>query len=393
MAERRRVRLADVTTKIGSGATPRGGSAVYGHHVTAFVRSQNVHDNQMLTSDIAFISDSAAELLKGVAVRKYDVLINITGDSIARCALVDLSVLPACVSQHVAILRADAGLDPRYLQKYLVNPPVKEWLLTIATGGTRPALTKRQLANLEILVPPISEQRAIAEVLGALDDKIAANAALATNLEALAVDLVSGLKVTVALDELVEYVKASVAPDAMTAGTVAHFSLPAFDSGRMPELVEPTEIKSSKFVISNPSVLVSKLNPRIRRIWNVPVVADELAVSSTEFLVLEPRYCTSSLLWALLSRPSFSTALEGKVAGTSGSHQRVRPADLLATPVPEPREIRPSLADLVTSLGLRASQAMQEKVILASTRDALLPALMSGKLRVRDAEKTLEKVL
>jgi type I restriction enzyme S subunit len=77
------------------------------------------------------------------------------------------------------------------------------------------------------------------------------------------------------------------------------------------------------------------------------------------------------------------------VAGTSGSHQRVRPDDLLNTPIGNPRDVHARTAALVTGLGLRAQGARCESFKLAATRDALLPALMSGRLRVRDAERAV----
>ncbi|WP_434080515.1 restriction endonuclease subunit S [Sanguibacter sp. Z1732] len=168
-------KLGELTSKIGSGATPRGGSTVYRPSGTTFIRSQNVHDHKMRLEDVAYIDDDSAAALSSVAVSPGDVLINITGDSIARTSLVDLKALPARVSQHVAILRPTDELDSRYLQKFLTNPSFKDHLIAISSGGTRKALTKATLESLNIALPPLAVQRAIAEVLGALDDKIAAN--------------------------------------------------------------------------------------------------------------------------------------------------------------------------------------------------------------------------
>jgi hypothetical protein len=77
--------------------------------------------------------------------------------------------------------------------------------------------------------------------------------------------------------------------------------------------------------------------PRIPRVWDVPELPDTLALASTEFLVLDSSRFTSTVLWALIAQPEFGAALESKVAGTSDSHQRVRPDDLLSTPIGDPR--------------------------------------------------------
>ena len=145
--------LAEVTTKIGSGATPRGGSAVYLPEGTGFIRSQNVLDHEFEWNGLARITDEAAQQLIGVSVREGDVLLNITGDSILRTCLVDSAVLPARVSQHVAIIRPSPGIPSRYLHLRLVDDEMKDFLIGFDAGGTRQAVTKAQLETVPILVP------------------------------------------------------------------------------------------------------------------------------------------------------------------------------------------------------------------------------------------------
>jgi type I restriction enzyme S subunit len=279
-------KLSDLTTKIGSGATPRGGSSVYTSIGVALIRSQNVLDNAMKSLDIARISDHAARSLSGVTIEPGDVLINITGDSIARCAVVDPALLPARVNQHVAILRTISELDSRFLQRFLVNPSFKDGLIASSSGGTRNALTKAGLGALVIEFPPLPEQRAIAEVLGALDDKIAANTKLAATAEEFAIASLFGESSMVPLREVVRLHRNTVSPDSIDDGQVDHFSLPAFDAGVLPTLDSPRDIKSAKFRLDRPVVLLSKLNPRFPRVWNVESLDGQPALASTEFLVL-----------------------------------------------------------------------------------------------------------
>jgi type I restriction enzyme S subunit len=118
------VTLREVTNKIGSGATPRGGESVYlpSRDKFALIRSQNVFDHRFETDGLAFISDKQAAELANAQVRSGDVLLNITGDGVtfARACLVPDDILPACVNQHVSIVRADPSLvDPGYLVAYL----------------------------------------------------------------------------------------------------------------------------------------------------------------------------------------------------------------------------------------------------------------------------------
>ncbi|WP_323508274.1 hypothetical protein [Cryobacterium sp. 10I1] len=169
--------------------------------------------------------------------------------------------------------------------------------------------------------------------------------------------------------------------------------MPAFDGGAMPAPDSASDIKSAKFRLDRPVVLLSKLNPRFPRAWNVESVGDRPALASTEFLVLEPVNSNTAALWAAISQPEFSIALDAKVSGTSGSHQRVKPNDALNTLIIDPRLISRERSELVTNLVSLAGRARRESRTLTATRDALLPQFMSGKLRVRDAEKVLEGVL
>ena len=188
-SEWREVPLGDVCTKIGSGATPRGGRDVYlqdGPYT--LIRSQNVYNDGFHRDGLAFISERHADALRSVEVFEGDVLLNITGDSVARACQVAPDVLPSRVNQHVAIIRPESAyLDSGYLRYLLVSPEMQTLLLSWAgSGGTRNALTKGMIESLEVPLPPLPEQRAIAHVLGTLDDKIELNRRMNETLEAMA---------------------------------------------------------------------------------------------------------------------------------------------------------------------------------------------------------------
>ncbi len=168
------IKLGTVCDKIGSGATPRGGSDVYIGEGVSLIRSQNVHNEGFKRNGLAHIGATHARQLAGVTVEHNDVLLNITGDSVARTCQVDSSILPARVNQHVAIIRPKEDvLSPRYLRYVMVQPSMQQHLLSLASSGaTRNALTKQMIEDLALLLPPLSEQKAIAAVLSSLDDKI-----------------------------------------------------------------------------------------------------------------------------------------------------------------------------------------------------------------------------
>lgn len=161
-------RLIEITKKIGSGATPRGGSDAYKDSGISLFRSLNVHDKTFKEKNLAFIDEDQASKLSNVEVQEGDVLLNITGASIARCCIAPSELLPARVNQHVAIIRPKSDyIDSNFLVYLLVSKQYKDALLNTGekAGATRQALTKQQLENFEVIIPKFSEQKRIVAIL------------------------------------------------------------------------------------------------------------------------------------------------------------------------------------------------------------------------------------
>ncbi|WP_434139289.1 restriction endonuclease subunit S [Photobacterium leiognathi] len=165
--------LQNLTSKLGSGSTPRGGKEAYLSEGISLIRSLNVHDNTFIYKDFAFISNEQAEKLKNVVVQEQDILLNITGASVCRCTIVPNNVLPARVNQHVCIIRVDrALLLPEFAKRLITSTSFKQMLLRIATSGgaTREALTKQQVENLSLIVPPMELQKKFCDMVGKVLD-------------------------------------------------------------------------------------------------------------------------------------------------------------------------------------------------------------------------------
>ncbi|MGV9002819.1 restriction endonuclease subunit S [Flavobacterium sp.] len=161
-------KLKNITTKIGSGATPRGGQAAYKESGVSLIRSMNVHDAGFTSKKLAFIDDEQASKLNNVIIEENDVLLNITGASVARCCLAIKEFIPARVNQHVSIIRPIKDkIDSNYLHFLLTSKKNKDLLLGIGEqGSTRQAITKVQIENFVVSYPKsIEEQKSlIAEV-------------------------------------------------------------------------------------------------------------------------------------------------------------------------------------------------------------------------------------
>ena len=151
----------EISSKIGSGATPKGGRESYGTEGITLIRSMNVYNNKFEYKDLAYITDEQAHKLDNVIIEENDVLLNITGASVARCCIVPSELIPARVNQHVAIIRCKSDVLPAFVSYMLTNASYQRLLWNIATSGgaTREAITKQQIEQLQFIVPPITIQQ------------------------------------------------------------------------------------------------------------------------------------------------------------------------------------------------------------------------------------------
>ncbi|GAD79744.1 restriction endonuclease subunit S [Vibrio ezurae] len=165
-SNRAEVSLKSMTTKIGSGSTPKGGQAAYKAEGIPLVRSMNIHSTFIKYDDLAFIDEVQAEKLKNVKIELDDVLLNITGASIGRVNLAPESFVGGRVNQHVSIIRCNQRiLLPHYLHIYLASPKMQKWIEGENYGATRQALTKSMIESLELNIPAIEEQKEIVHLV------------------------------------------------------------------------------------------------------------------------------------------------------------------------------------------------------------------------------------
>lgn len=160
--------LGNVCKKIGSGSTPRGGKESYHKEGISLIRSLNVHNDEFVYKDLAFIDDKQAHELKNVIVEENDVLLNITGASVARCCIVPKGILPARVNQHVSILRPETNvLNPLFLSRMFTSENYQLKLVKDAKskGATREAITKEEIELMKVIAPPIKLQTQFAQIV------------------------------------------------------------------------------------------------------------------------------------------------------------------------------------------------------------------------------------
>ena len=148
--------LEEITSKIGSGSTPKGSN--YSEEGIPFFRSQNVYNEGLVYEDIKFISDATHQLMIGTEVHSKDLLLNITGGSLGRCAIVPADFQIGNVSQHVCIIRSIL-VRSSYVHTFILSPFFKKTMNI--TGSGREGLPKYNLEKMFLPIPPLKEQERI----------------------------------------------------------------------------------------------------------------------------------------------------------------------------------------------------------------------------------------
>ena len=428
-------RLGDVCSKIGSGATPRGGSSVYLEQGEfALIRSQNIYNDGFHHNGVTYLTQEHAAELANAEVTARDVLLNITGDSVARSCQVDPDILPARVNQHVAIIRPDPTvLWPRFLRYALISPTMQAEMLSLAgAGATRNALTKGMIESFNVPAPKdVHEQRAIAHILGTLDDKIELNRRMNETLEAMVralfkswfvdfdpvrakaegrdpgipkplADLFPGRLVDSELGEipegwavkplrdLTDYLSRGIGPAYIETGGICVLNQKCIRDRRIDfakarlhdEEKKPTDGR----LLQRLDVLVNSTGVgtlgRAAQLWHVP----EPAIVDSHVSVLRAAPGVDPWFFGvgLTGREGEIEALgEGSTGQTELSRLRLGNLACLAPP----SEIQMQFGFAAERLLGRLSNAQQESETMGVLRDALLPKLISGELRVKDAAR------
>lgn len=316
----------------------------------------------------------------------------------------------ALLVQRCARLRSkDARLDQGYLRFVIGGPDFESYVVPITTGVNVPHISGQQILDFKFTLPPLPMQRRIVGILSAYDELIENCQHRIKILESMARALYrewfvnfrfpgheTRPRVPTPLGDVPQGWQgrfgdlATIERDAVTPfdypeEAFEHFSLPAFDNGRQPSIELGATILSGKYCIDNSTVLLSKLNPRIPRVWLPMPSGERRAITSTEFLGLKPKPgVTREFIYAKCCSEEFVAQFGSLAIGTSTSHQRVKPENLLAMPttVPDAGHIM-AFTKLARPM-LSASQKLRSQIQnLRKTRDLLLPRLLSGQTETR----------
>ena len=441
-------RLGDCCLKIGSGATPKGGKDVYlDSGPVRLIRSQNIYNEGFSPSGLAFISEEQAKKLDNVSVLAGDVLLNITGDSVARVCQAPAAYLPARVNQHVAIIRADPNtFDARYLRYFLASPAQQDLMLGLAAAGaTRNALTKSMIEAFQVPCPPAKVQREIAGVLESLDDRITLLRETNATLEAIAQALFKSwfvdfdpvrAKMEGRTPEGMDEATAALFPDGFETSELGDVpkgwratdlaDLTSQSGGSIQTGPFGSQLHASDYVdVGIPVVMPKDISLRRVQTDSIarvsPSDADRLArhklapgdvvfsrrgdverhalISETErgwlcgtgcLLVRPgPKWPSPNFLSLLLDLPQSRLWLVRHAVGATVPN--LNTGILGSVPVVMPaREVVIAFEEIVSGLEARRAHNAEQAQTFSTLRDILLPRLISGQLRLPEALASLE---
>lgn len=326
------------------------------------------------------------------------------------------------VNNHAHVLRGSSDEETRYLSYALSTVQVRPFI----SGSVQEKLSQANLQRLPVPYPSLqSHRRAIVHVLRVLDDKIELNRRMSETLDEMARalfrswfvdfdpvhakaqgrptglpddldalfpdsfepselgDIPTGWQAG-ELGDVAEQIRDNMNPLDQPDVLYQHYSIPAYDTSKGPVETLGRNIRSAKSRVESGSVLLSKLNPEIARVWLVDVEQEDRAICSTEFMVLVPREPFDRYyIYSLAQSIPFRCQIESLVTGTSKSHQRAPAAAILTLPlVRPPASVVAAFGQLVAESMATTLQCQKEANVLSTLRDTLLPKLLSGKLRI-----------
>lgn len=398
---------------------------------TPVIPTEAIGKGRILDIAVPKVSLAKASELERHRLRAGDILFARRGaQATGLSAIIDARFEDALCGTGALLLRTNSKrVLPRFLSLYLSSDFAYMWLRTHAVGAVMPNLNTDIIKALPLNLPPVQVQLAVSDFLGAIEDRITLLRETNTTLQTIAQALFKswfvdfdpvrakqegrspegmdeataalfpdsfedselglvpkGWKVG-ALGDLAQLHKGTINPLNYPEDVFEHYSLPAFDTGQMPVFEAGSEIKSNKTNVPANAVLLSKLNPHIPRIW-LPVDSGQNAVSSTEFLVFVPKHgATREFVFCMFSTPQFQQSLCQLVTGTSNSHQRVKPDGVVTMSSVLPiQEVVVCFGSVVKPIFDRIGHNRRQAQTLSTLRDTLLPRLISGQLRLPEAE-------
>ena len=328
-------------------------------------------------------------------IQKGDFLFSEIRPANGRYAFINFDAEKYVVSTKLMVLRCNSNINVDFFRLFLTSKENLDYLQMLAEdrSGTFPQITFDHISSLEISLPPLPEQTAIASILSSLDDKIDLLHRQNATLEKMAETLFRQWFVEEAKEEnkmgkISDYAfhfKKSIQPQKHQSIIFHHYSIPSFDNGKEPLIEVGNEIQSNKYQVKENCILFSKLNPhKDKRVWLIQNENKSNSICSTEFQVILPKkkeYLYFLYGWLTLFE-NYNEIASG-IGGTSGSHQRIDPNTIFNFQCPIFEDSFFNKINIQIEPIFKKQLSNQSQIrTLTALRDTLLPKLMSGEVRV-----------
>lgn len=364
----------------------------YDPQFPAYLRISDINDDGTLnTTDRKSVADPSA---KSYMLKRGDIVFARTGGSTGRNYYYDERDGNFAFAGFLIKFSLDpTRVNPRFIKYYTQSKPYWNWIRSFNTGSTRGNINAKTLAGMPIPLPSQPVQNAIVSICDSISEKIRLN----NRLNGYLVEFVNSEFVKrfdshgpkTPLKNVLSISTKSLNPQQHVGEVWEHYSIPAFDATHWPTFELADGIKSNKYVVDNNSILISKLNPSIKRMW-VPACLTDKAVCSTEFIVYKPLESShKSFYCAAINAEEFTAFLLEHVTGSTGSRQRTQQKATHNYPMPNPSRIEiESFCTFADPIYQQIQANEIESQRLRSLRDTLLPKLMSGEIDVSKVDLT-----
>ena len=413
----RECKLGDICDVKGGKRLPKGSNLITDKTNHPYIRIRDMYQYKYIENngELEFVSDETFKAISKYIVNSGDVIIAIVGNTIGLVSLIGKSLDKASLTENCVKLVNLRNCLAEFIYYYLTTDIGQSQIKSKIVGTSQPKLPIYGVQDIRITLPQIEEQSKIVNILSVLDQKIETNNQINKKLEEMAqaifkqwfVDfefpsedgepykssggemiesemgmIPKGWEVK-ELRELCDILTKSEKPFENPEKIYEHFSLPACDKGKLAAIECGKNINSNKYKIDSSCILISKLNPNTKRIWD-PWCRSENAICSTEFIVFKPKIKKlKPFCYEVINSDRFTEFLLANVTGSTGSRQRVQPKSTLNFKfvLPE-RKMIESLCNLIKPMHDKVKFNIQENTRLKDIRDILIPKLMSGEIRV-----------
>lgn len=392
-------------------------------HGNPFVSFSTVFNNYFLPDILPDLMNTTAKEQETYSIKKGDILITRTSETIDELAMscVATKDYPGATysgfTKRLRPLTTGIAYD-KYLAFYLRGYLFRNAVTNNAFMTLRASFNEDIFSFLSLYLPDYQEQVKIGDMLYNMEQKIKLNNRICAELEAMAKTLydywfvqfdfpdesgkpyrTSGGEMVwneqlnkkipygwncVFLGDYVSIENSSVNPSALGTEMMEHYSIPAYDENCYPAFEQANTIQSGKYRVYKNSILVSKLNPQFKRVWD-PFCFSENSICSTEFMVYIPKEdCLRPYCFALVNSDGFYQHMVSKAISSTGSRKRIQPDVSLMYQFAAPNN-----NSLLSAFSKRYCPIMDKLKLLRSEnqeliklRDWLLPMLMNGQARV-----------